>query len=113
MRIQDLDGPSGPAPREACDDSSEKGEPAAGNQPPCEKELAGARSDPVTLLRNTAPSLKPSGRLAIIATDAEKFGSEGAGRARRIGKGARDVWFGGWLTRNSETAWNGSLPRVA
>ncbi len=30
-------------------------------------------SDPVTLLRNTAPSLKPTGSLAIIATDAEKL----------------------------------------
>ncbi len=30
-------------------------------------------SDPVTLLRNTAPALKPSGRLAIIATDSRKL----------------------------------------
>jgi hypothetical protein len=30
-------------------------------------------SDPIELLGNTAPSLKPSGRLAIIATDAAKL----------------------------------------
>jgi ubiquinone/menaquinone biosynthesis C-methylase UbiE len=30
-------------------------------------------SDPVTLLRNTRPSLKPTGRLAIIASDTEKL----------------------------------------
>jgi ubiquinone/menaquinone biosynthesis C-methylase UbiE len=42
-------------------------------------------SDPVTLLRNVAPGMKPTGRLAIIATDSAKMEDAGGhATARRV-----------------------------